>query len=81
MPRVTARQIWITVFMAVACAPVYLSAGSAAFRPAWLSASVAMLPASAWIAIVVIGLCLLMVRVISAAVFDQQKDTDEGASR
>jgi hypothetical protein len=81
MPRVTARQIWITVLMAVVVAPVFLSAGSAAFRPAWLTARLAVLPVSAWITLAVIAVALVMVRIISAAVFAQGNDTNEGDDR
>jgi hypothetical protein len=65
MPRVTARQIWITVLMAVVVAPVFL----------------AVLPVSAWITLAVIAVALVMVRIISAAVFAQGNDTNEGDDR
>ena len=80
MPRVTARQVWITVVVAALAAPVYLSSGSAAFRPAWFADRFAGLPASVWLLLALIAILLVAVRVISAAVFDQQKDTDEGAA-
>ncbi|HTI67938.1 MAG TPA: hypothetical protein VL460_10390 [Caulobacteraceae bacterium] len=77
MPKVTARQVLISALMAALFAPVYLSSGSAAFRPAWFTARVAILPASVWMVLILIAVFVLMVWVVSGGVYGRDDDDRE----
>jgi hypothetical protein len=78
MPKVTARQIWITVVMTLVAAPAALPAGSAAFRPAWFADRALGIPISAWILLLMVLAYLALLRIISAAVFTDRNAGDEG---
>ncbi len=46
----SAKQVWPSVLLLALFSPVVLAVGSAAFRPAWLTETVAGIPASVlWI--------------------------------
>lgn len=77
MPKVTARQVWISVAMLVLFAPVFLSSGSAAFRPAWFTSRLGPLPVSVWMVLGLIAIFVLMVWIVSASAFKGADDAGE----
>ena len=79
MPKVTTRQIVITILMVLLFSPVFLSSGSAAFRPAWFATPVANLPISAWLVLALIVIFVGMTWFVSGGVYGQ--DDDQGADQ
>jgi hypothetical protein len=83
MPKVTARQIVITILMVALFAPVYLSSGSADFRPAWFTDLIGPLPVSVWLVIALIVIFVGMTWFVSGGVYGQNddKNADRGADQ
>ena len=77
MPRITARQVWITVLMLALFAPIPLSSGSPAFRPAWFAARFGPLPVSVWLVLGLMAVFVLMVWIVSASAFRRAGDPGE----
>jgi uncharacterized membrane protein (DUF485 family) len=80
MAKVTALQIGLSILLLVLFAPVFLSSGSAAFRPAWLGTRLGPLPTDIWIVLGLMVLFVLMVWIVSVLAFRRADDSDEGAA-
>ena len=78
MPKVTARQVGISILLLVLFAPIFLSSGSAAFRPAWFTDRIGPLPVSVWMVLGLMVVFVAMVWIVSASAFRHGDDADEG---
>ena len=69
MAKLSASQIWLSVLVAALFAPVYLSSGSAYFRPAWFTQRFHGVPLSVWLVLGLIAIFVVLVCLFAGAAF------------
>jgi polyferredoxin len=77
MPKLRARQVWLSLLVIALFAPIYLPTGSAAFRPAWLSHFAAGMPISVWMVLGLIVLYVALTWLFSRSAFGDDRTGGE----
>lgn len=74
MPKVRSKQLWLSLLVVALFAPVFLSTGSAALRPAWLDQAVAGVPVFSLLVLGLLVLFVVLVWAFSGMAFGDAED-------